>query len=101
MIETPDELPMSDPPHVESAGKSSTGSTKLSRLTNSRPTMFAMLFGVTGFLGLPLLWRSRVFTATEKWVWSVVVTVYTCGLLWITGSIVMWSYRNIRDALGW
>lgn len=76
------------------------GNQKWSRLLNSRGLMFAMLFCVTGFLGIPFLWKSEAFSRAEKIVWSLIVIVYTSILIWITASIVMWSYRSIRDTLG-
>lgn len=73
---------------------------KLLHLMNNRGAVFLMLFCVTGFLGLPFLFKSSAFTTTEKIIWSVVVTAYTCVLLWITGAIVLWSYNSIRESLG-
>lgn len=69
------------------------------RLLDNRAAIFVMLFCVTGFLGIPVLCASRGFTRTEKLVWSVVVTLYTCVLIAITAAIVWWSYTSIRDAL--
>lgn len=73
---------------------------KLVQLMNNRGAMFLMLFCVTGFLGIPFLCKSSAFTTAEKIIWSIVVTIYTCILLWITGAIVLWSYNSIRESLG-
>ena len=69
------------------------------QLLENRTTIFALLFGVTGFLGLPVLWLSPVFSRTEKWVWSVIVTIYTFALIAVTVAVLWWSYTRIRDAL--
>lgn len=71
------------------------------RVLNSRGAMLAMLFCVTGALGVPFLWKSQTFSAAEKVIWSIIVTIYTGLLLWGTAAIVMWSYRTISSALGW
>lgn len=63
--------------------------------------MFLMLFCVTGFLGIPFLWKSQVFSQIEKIAWSLVVTIYTLALMGLTGAIVWWTYRNICEAFGW
>lgn len=87
---------------VSGSGETATGkSGTWQRVVNSRGAMLAMLFCVTGVLGVPFLWKSQAFSAAEKVVWSVVVTVYTCLLLWGTAAILMWSYRTISSALGW
>jgi hypothetical protein len=70
------------------------------RLLNNRPAIFLLLFCVTGFLGLPLLWKSNAFSTKEKVVWSVINTLYTCILIGLTAAIVWWSYSNIRATLG-
>ncbi len=69
------------------------------RLLNNRPTIFLLLFCVMGFLGIPLLVKSEAFSRREKVVWSLIVTIYTCLLIWGTAAIVWWSYSNIRDAM--
>ncbi len=51
------------------------------RLIDHRWVVLVLLFGVTGVLGLPVLWLSRGFSRSEKWFWSFVVTVYTCLLI--------------------
>lgn len=63
-------------------------------VSSSRPLIFGMLFGVTGALGLPLLWTSPVFTRKEKWLWSLINILYTLGLI----AIAVASLRVIFDA---
>jgi hypothetical protein len=61
----------------------------------TRIVMFVVLFGVTGFLGLPALWISKSFTPSEKIFWSIINTIYTLILIGITAAICWWSYRQI------
>lgn len=58
-----------------------------------------LLFLVTAFLGLPLLWASRGFSRTWKLVLSVAVTLYTAALLWGFYLIMHWSWSRILDSL--
>lgn len=62
----------------------------------TRVIVFVTLFGVTGFLGLPLLWFSRAFSRREKIVWSVINTLYTLALIGITAAICWWSYLQFK-----
>ncbi len=64
-------------------------------ITGSRPLIFALLFGVTGVLGLPILWYSPAFSVKEKWLWSIINTLYTLGLL----AIAIASLKVIFDAM--
>ncbi|MFN7893175.1 MAG: hypothetical protein ACK5OC_22965 [Pirellula sp.] len=63
----------------------------------TRIVMFVVLFGVTGFLGLPALWISKSFTPSEKIFWSIINTIYTSVLIGITAAICWWSYRQIFE----
>lgn len=66
-----------------------------SGIGSSRPLVFGILFGVTGALGLPLLWGSPAFSRKEKWVWSIINCLYTLGLI----GIAILSLRVIFDAM--
>lgn len=93
---------MSDPPVISNEpARELENDSQATKLINNRIAIFLMLFCVTGFLGIPFLCKSKAFTRTEKLVWSIVVTVYTCVLIAITVAIVKWSYTNISQALGW
>lgn len=59
----------------------------------TRFLILAMLFFVTGFLGLPVLWLSKSFSLTEKLIWSVLNTIYTCALIAGTVAICIWALR--------
>lgn len=65
-----------------------------SRSTN-RIIVFSILFGVTGALGLPLLWFSKHFTGPEKLVWSLLVVLYTASLVAGTLGICWWALNQI------
>ena len=56
--------------------------------------MLAMLFLVTGALGLPLLWISRGFSAASKFVLSIVVLIYTAALLWAFWLFLVFMWNN-------
>jgi uncharacterized membrane protein YbhN (UPF0104 family) len=61
----------------------------------NRFAVLGVLFLVTGFLGLPLLWMNKKFSNTERIVWSIVVIIYTCALIAFVGWIIWWAYRRI------
>ena len=69
-------------------------------LIDSRLAMFGLLFGVTGFLGIPLLLICNGSARTEKIVWSIVVTIYTLILIGVAVAICWWSYAQIAQILG-
>ena len=71
----------------------STGSAE--ELVQSRAAVLAILFLVTGALGIPLLWMNQSFSTIERIFWAIVVTIYTIGLIVVAWMIVMWSYRQI------
>lgn len=70
-----------------------------SSLLHKRWAVLVLLFGATAALGLPLLWRSRGFTRTEKWIWTVLVVLYTVVVFWLFFLVMWWSYINIRESL--
>lgn len=71
----------------------STGSA--TEMVQSRAAVLAILFLVTGALGIPLLWMNQSFSTIERIFWAIVVTIYTIGLIVIAWIIVMWSYRQV------
>lgn len=58
-----------------------------------------LLFGVTGCLGIPLLFLSRGFSTTGRFVWSIVSVIYTALLLWGFVLIMQWCWGEISRAL--
>lgn len=71
------------------------------KFLENRSAIFVMLFCVTGFLGIPVLCKSPVFTSNEKWFWSIVVTIYTCILIFGTVAILRWSYAMVSEILSY
>lgn len=88
--ESPIEAQVISPPAHQSVAKAAASS-----MTDGRWMVLAILFGVTGALGIPLLWVSKKFSLAERIFWSIVVTIYTLALVGVTAAIVMWSYRMI------
>lgn len=89
-----------DPPTVTKPQLSAAPAPKSTRfqdsvLVQNKLAVLSVLFFVTGFLGLPLLWLSPRFSNLERWVWAIVNTVYTCALIWIVFKICMWSWAQI------
>ncbi|MEY4565134.1 MAG: hypothetical protein RLY14_104 [Planctomycetota bacterium] len=80
------------PPQQESIGNSRLG------ILENRKAIIVMLFGITGVLGLPLLWLSPRFSGSEKLVYSVAVTFYTAVLIGIAVAAVWWAYLRIMGA---
>ncbi len=69
------------------------------KVLHSRLAILATLFCVTGFLGLPLLWMNPHFRPWQRWVWSVVVTIYTCLLIALAVWVVVWSWNSVSESL--
>jgi len=68
------------------------------KLDNPYLILFTMFF-VTGATGLPLIWVSRSFSPLMKVVWSIVVTLYTALIIYLTYLVVMWSWAQASQAL--
>lgn len=66
-------------------------------LVQNKFAVLAVLFFVTGFLGLPLLWLCPRFSNAERWIWAIINTIYTCALIWIVIRICMWSWAQISS----
>ena len=65
------------------------------RMLQSRWVVLGLLFGVTGAIGLPLLWYNRRFSPMERVFWSVAVLSYTFALLGLTYAIFMWVWGQL------
>lgn len=79
----------------QSRGKVSVSDQLQNSLLSNRRAILVLLWGVTGFLGLPLLWLSSKFTPAEKLLYSVLVTIYSLFLIGIAVGIVWWAYLRI------
>lgn len=60
--------------------------------------ILGLLFLVMAILGLPLLWMSRGFSPAAKVVLSIVVTLYTAVLFWLTWLVLYWSYWRVMGS---
>ncbi|MAI31574.1 MAG: hypothetical protein CBE00_03235 [Planctomycetaceae bacterium TMED240] len=78
-----------------SFGKAPAGYGGADKLIQSKLAVLACLFLVTGFLGLPLLWMNRRFSAAERFLWAFAVTIYTLVLIGLVGAIVIWCYKQL------
>jgi len=95
VIEPPvTEIPKA-PSHGTNAQRTSRPRSEWEQLVSNRKVILAMLFLVTGALGLPLLWLSPAFNATEKVIWSLVNLVYTLMLIGICVAICYWAYSQV------
>ena len=98
--ESPLEAQLAAPPAVNPSGDPTARQAKSSVATiaESKGMVLAILFGVTGALGIPLLWVNGKFSLAERLFWSLVVIIYTTALVGVTAAIVMWAYRVIIGA---
>lgn len=88
------EVPVA-PSHGANAQRTSRPRSEWEQLVSNRKVILAMLFFVTGALGLPLLWLSPAFNATEKVIWSLVTLVYTLMLIGLCVAICYWAYSQV------
>ena len=65
------------------------------KLIQNRTAVLAVLFLVTGALGIPLLWISKRFSTTERILWSLTVLLYTIVLIGATTWILWWAYQRL------
>ena len=63
--------------------------------------MLVMLFFVTAALGIPFLWMSRGFSTLAKVVLTLLVLFWTAFIFWLFWLVMVWSYSQVADALGW
>jgi hypothetical protein len=59
--------------------------------------MLTMLFGVTLFLGLPLLWVSRGFSPLGKVAVTIAVLIWTALVFWVFWLIMAWCLPRIMQ----
>lgn len=67
---------------------------KKRKMFQSRRAVLSILFLVTGAIGIPLLWTCPHFSRGERLFWAVIVSLYTAALLYGTGAIIWWVYRQ-------
>lgn len=61
--------------------------------------VLGMLFFVTLFLGLPILWTSRAFSRPLKAIITVLVMMETVLVFWAFFEVMAWSWRRISESL--
>ena len=95
--ESPIDSQMAAPPPVYSAPATPQiqPSSTTSEFVQNRFAVLGVLFLVTGFLGLPLLWMNKKFSNTERIVWSIIVIIYTCALIAFVGWIIWWAWSRV------
>jgi hypothetical protein len=59
--------------------------------------MLTMLFGVTLFLGLPLLWISRGFSPLGKIAVTIAILIWTALVFWVFWLIMAWCLPRIMQ----
>jgi uncharacterized membrane protein YbhN (UPF0104 family) len=71
---------------------------KLWELSESPWLVLGMLFFVTLFLGLPILWASRGFKPWSKVLWTMLVLIWTGVVFWLFYAFMLYVvYPPIRD----
>ena len=60
-----------------------TKSNAFQRVADDRGAVLAVIFLALAGFGLPLLWKSHVFSTRAKIVWTVVVLIYTAVIIWL------------------
>ncbi|MCE9527571.1 MAG: hypothetical protein K8R36_16135 [Planctomycetales bacterium] len=73
---------------------------KLRDMADSPWLVLGMLFFVTLFLGLPILWISRGFSPTSKILWTVLVLIWTAVVFWAFYLVMYYAvYIPLKDAI--
>ncbi len=94
--ESPIDAQLASPPFCASSDQSPTPPPQQpknsAKLLQSRFAVLGILFGVTGCLGIPLLWMNKQFSQSERVMWAVIVSLYTALLCYGTYRICAWSY---------
>ncbi len=71
----------------------------LRELADNSWLVLGMLFFVTLFLGLPVLWVSRGFSPISKLVWTLLVLVWTGVVFWMFYLVMYYMvYLPLKDA---
>lgn len=72
---------------------------QLRKMVDNPYLVLGLLFFVTLFLGLPVLWASRGFSTLSKAVWTLLLLVWSVLVFWGFWLIMVYCYTSIRDAL--
>jgi hypothetical protein len=68
-------------------------------IADNRLVLLGTLFFVTAALGIPILWKSRVFSPLAKIGLTLVVLAWTAFLFWLLWLVMLWSYNRIAAAM--
>lgn len=69
------------------------------KLLDNRWFVLGAIFLAMMFLGLPLLWRCPAFSKLEKFIWTIVVLIYSAAIFWVFFLVMSWSWQRIQDSL--
>ena len=75
------------------------GSTKAFTPLLDRPWFFLFMLFSAMVLGLPFLWKSRLYKPPTKIVLTILVIIETIVVFWAFTVIMMWCYRTIMDSM--
>ena len=88
---------MSEAPAPSSSATPSESS--LRKIADNPYAVIALIFCVTGCLGIPVIMICRGFSRPKKVLWIVISIVYTAFLFVLVGIICAWAYGNIMKAM--
>ncbi len=88
---------MSEVPATSKATKPAESS--LRKLADNPYAVIALIFCVTGCLGIPVIMICRGFSPSKKVLWVVISLIYTAFLFLLVGIICAWAYGNIMKAM--
>lgn len=72
---------------------------KWRKLADNPTAVIALVFLVTGCLGIPVILMCRGFTPAKKAFWIVASLLYTGILFYLVALVWIWAYGNIVKAM--
>jgi len=84
---------------VQSTSAPPAAESSLQRILDHRGLLLLLLFGATAALGIPLLWKSRVFSLSAKILLTIALCAYTVLILWLFWIVVSRSLESIQQSL--
>jgi hypothetical protein len=72
---------------------------KWRKLADNPVAVIALVFLVTGCLGIPVILICRRFTPLQKAFWIVVSILYTGFLFYLVALVWIWVYTDIMKAI--
>lgn len=74
---------------------------QLRKMVDNPWVVLAMLFFVTLFLGLPVLWVSRGFSPLSKVAWTILVLIWTAIVFWLFWLVMYYFVFIPFREMGW